>query len=74
RWIASLSPIPLMLIHGTSDQVIPYQQGEALFALAKEPKTFISVPNGEHTQAFAPKFRGVYQQQVLHWLDQILPR
>ncbi|MDE2433863.1 MAG: alpha/beta hydrolase [Burkholderiales bacterium] len=74
RWVAAISPIPLILIHGTADQVIPYQQGEALFALAKEPKTFITVPHGLHTQAFTPKFHGAYQQQVLQLLDQILPR
>ena len=38
----------VLMIHGTSDRVIPYSQGEALFKLANEPKRFVSVPGGDH--------------------------
>ncbi len=49
--IDRISPTPLLVIHGTADQVIPYRQGEKLFSEAKDPKTFISVPGGQHTDA-----------------------
>lgn len=50
--IDRISPTPVMLIHGTEDQVIPYQHGLMLFAAAKDPKIFVSVPGGQHTDAF----------------------
>ena len=58
--IDRISPTPLMLIHGTEDQVVPYRQAQMLFAAAKAPKTFISIPGGQHTDAFLrddPKYR-----------------
>ena len=38
----------VLMIHGTSDRVIPYSQGQALFKLANEPKRFVSVEDGDH--------------------------
>lgn len=39
---------PLLVIHGVRDEVIPYEQGKALFELARAPKQFLSVPGGRH--------------------------
>lgn len=36
--IASISPRPVLIMHGTYDAVIPPAQSEQLFALAQEPK------------------------------------
>ena len=38
----------VLMIHGTSDGVIPYSQGQALFKLANEPKRFVTVDDGDH--------------------------
>ena len=38
----------VLMIHGTSDRVIPYSQGQELFKLANEPKRFVSVEDGDH--------------------------
>ncbi len=38
----------VLMIHGTSDRVIPYSQGQALFKLANEPKRFVTVEDGDH--------------------------
>ena len=66
RYIAAISPIPLLMLHGTADEVIPYAHGERLFAKAKAPKQFIAVPDGHHITALASP---VYQQQVLAWFN-----
>lgn len=34
---------PLLILHGEADRVIPFAFGQALFALANEPKTFTSL-------------------------------
>lgn len=40
--------VPLLIMHGTSDPAIPIVFGEALFALAHEPKQFVRFPGGGH--------------------------
>lgn len=50
-YIAKLSPIPLMLIHGTADRVVPFSHSEALLALAGEPKRLIRLEGGHHNEA-----------------------
>lgn len=69
RFIANISPIPLVLIHGTADKIIGLQHTEHLLALAREPKQMIVVPGGGHIEAFAPKFVKTYQAQLLAFLD-----
>jgi len=44
--------LPLLLFHSRRDQVVPFEQGEALFRAAREPKTFVAVENAEHADAF----------------------
>jgi fermentation-respiration switch protein FrsA (DUF1100 family) len=39
---------PLLIIHGDADDIIPLQQGEALFHAANSPKWFVVVPGGKH--------------------------
>ena len=39
---------PLLIMHGRSDEVIPFRQGEALFAAAHEPKRSLWVPGAAH--------------------------
>jgi hypothetical protein len=34
---------PLLILHGKADRVIPYAMGQALFAMASQPKTLVSL-------------------------------
>lgn len=40
---------PVVIVHGMKDHVIPPSQGEALYELAREPKSLLLIPNGDHT-------------------------
>lgn len=51
--VANIAPVPLLLIHGTADPVVPYSHGERLFALAREPKQLWTMEGSGHTAAFA---------------------
>ena len=51
--VAALSPIPLLLIHGDHDPVVPFHHSQELFALARDPKELWIVPGAGHTQALA---------------------
>lgn len=50
--IASVSPVPLLIIHGAADTIVPPAHGKALFAAAREPKTLWLLPRTAHIQAF----------------------
>jgi fermentation-respiration switch protein FrsA (DUF1100 family) len=39
---------PLLVIHGTQDDIVPYSHGQAIFAAAPEPKSFWSVEGAHH--------------------------
>lgn len=41
---------PLLVMHGTADEVIPFSQGKALFDNANEPKTFVRIEGGKHNE------------------------
>jgi uncharacterized protein len=40
--------VPLLVMHGTDDRVIPIRFGERLFSRAHEPKRFVRIPGGGH--------------------------
>jgi hypothetical protein len=39
---------PLLVLHGDADRIVPIRFGEALFAMAREPKRFVRFPGGGH--------------------------
>ncbi|MGZ8441090.1 MAG: alpha/beta hydrolase [Candidatus Deferrimicrobiaceae bacterium] len=51
RWIGSVAPVPVVVIHGTKDPVVPFSHGERLFRLAGQPKGFWKVEGGGHVSA-----------------------
>jgi fermentation-respiration switch protein FrsA (DUF1100 family) len=40
--------MPVLIVHGDADSVIPFAQAEQLFALAREPKQFVRMPGSDH--------------------------
>jgi fermentation-respiration switch protein FrsA (DUF1100 family) len=44
---------PVIVGHGTSDQMIPFSMGEQLAAAAKAPVTFLAVEGAEHADIFS---------------------
>ena len=45
--------VPLLIVHGTADGIVPFAMGEKLYAAAKEPKELIAVPDGTHVSIFS---------------------
>ena len=43
---------PLLVIHGTHDEVIPYRMGQKLYDLAGPPKSFYTVDRGGHNDCY----------------------
>jgi uncharacterized protein len=44
--------LPLLILHGRRDPVVPFAQGEALFRNAREPKKFVAFESAGHADAF----------------------
>jgi len=47
RWIEFVKK-PILIVHGTKDDIIPFESGRILFELANEPKYFLRVEGGHH--------------------------
>jgi hypothetical protein len=65
--VAKISPVPLLVIHGTQDEVVPTAQGRELFQQAHQPKTLFEVPDGRHGDSLA-RDGGAYRKRMLAWL------
>jgi uncharacterized protein len=46
-WIGDVH-MPVLIVHGDRDTVIPFSQGERLYALANEPKMFVRMRGSDH--------------------------
>lgn len=40
--------VPLLVIHGQNDELVPFQMGRALYDASPGPKVFMVIPGGEH--------------------------
>jgi len=67
--VAQISPIPLLIIHGDQDPIVPLHHGQRLFELAKEPKQLWVVKGGGHIGAFQHQ---AYRDQFIAYLTKIL--
>ena len=47
KWIKYVK-CPILVVHGTLDEVVPFDHGKMIFNDANEPKSFIIVKNGSH--------------------------
>ena len=51
RSIGAISPLPLVLIHGEKDALVPAHHGQRLYEAAKAPKELWMVPDAGHIQS-----------------------
>lgn len=72
RYIANISPIPLLLLHGTADPVVAPSHSEKLYAKAREPKRLLLIEGGGHAQAFTPRFGTTYIDIAQRFIDDAL--
>jgi len=57
--------MPVLVVHGEKDPIIPITSGRRLYELAKGPKRFLSVPGGGHIVLDAS---GVFAE-ICDWLE-----
>lgn len=59
--VREIAPIPMLVVHGENDHVVPFALGEKVFDSAGEPKEFWRVPLGVHTDFM---FRKSYRDRL----------
>jgi uncharacterized protein len=70
KYIGLISPRPVLILHGTADEIVFYSHGESLFAAAKEPKEFITVKDGKHIELWQADKR--IEQKVKEYYSKYL--
>lgn len=63
--IKKIKSIPILIIHGDRDPIVPLHHGWRLYKAAVAPKQFWQVRGGGHIQAFTHK---VFRQRFVRWL------
>jgi len=71
--VAEVAPRGLLLISPEADELVNASQARRMFAAAREPKEFYSVPGAAHAEAHAVG-RDEYERRVLEFLDRHLDR
>ena len=66
--VGRISPVPLLLIHGERDRVVPAEHSRRLFTAAGEPKDLWLIPEGGHIDAVR---RESLRTRLLAFLDRV---
>lgn len=70
KYVAAVSPIPLLFIHGTADQVIPVEHSKRLLADAREPKRLIEVQGAGHLEPMTTlRFGNAYRKALTAFFE-----
>jgi hypothetical protein len=70
RAVGSLSPVPLLLVSGDADKVVPAAHGRRLFDAAREPREIWSVAGGVHVDTFT---RPEWRERLVGYFEKTLP-
>ena len=64
---------PLLVLHGDADEIVPFSQGQAVFAAANQPKDFWQVRGAHHNDLlsvagdeYVPRLRAFYNSFLAH--------
>lgn len=69
-WVAQLAPVPLLLLHGTSDNVVDYSHSLALMEEAKAPKRLVTIEGGWHIDAMTKQYGSRYQDLMVAFFEE----
>lgn len=71
QYVEKIAPVPLLIVHGSHDTMVPVSQGEALFKKAGQPKTFFKIEHGGHGDLMDHD-KAAYRKKMLAWLSAVL--
>lgn len=65
-WIKQVSPVPVLILHGVRDDVVPLHHGERLFDAVLPPKDFRRTLPPGHIQSFAD---AAVRRELVSYID-----
>jgi pimeloyl-ACP methyl ester carboxylesterase len=68
KYIANLK-VPLLILHGEHDQVVPVAMGRELARLANVPKRLVTFPNGGHSNLYIEGNNAI--EPVRQWISEL---
>nr|CCC92333.1 conserved hypothetical protein [Trypanosoma congolense IL3000] len=71
--IAKLSPRPVLLMHGTADDLVPFRHSQKLYEVASEPKELYLAEGAFHCGLYNTH-REEYEEKVLSFLERYGPK
>jgi len=69
--VAKLSPMPLLVLHGKKDNVVPFEHAESLMKHAQEPKTLIVSEQGGHNDTLSVDDQKL-RKDILKWFEDLI--
>ena len=57
--------VPVLIVHGTVDKIVPYDMGKKMYELANEPKFFYSQEYGDHMIEYDEKLLSALKKFIL---------
>ncbi len=66
RWIKKVSPVPVLVIHGDKDPVVPLRHGRLIYEEALQPKDFWVTASPGHITSFAD---AEVRERLVRYLD-----
>ncbi|EGG17123.1 hypothetical protein DFA_08105 [Cavenderia fasciculata] len=69
--VAQISPKPILFIAATEDPVVPYDQSETLFRVAKEPKELWTIESNRHSTAVHISSHEAYRAKLHKFIQSI---
>lgn len=67
--VSQIAPRPLLLVHGTADEILPERCSRDLYARAKEPKRLVLYPDCRHG---LDQCREALDAELFGWLREVL--
>jgi pimeloyl-ACP methyl ester carboxylesterase len=67
EYVSKVSPVPLLIVHGSNDELVPLKQAKELFEAAREPKELVVLDGGEHRLRQDPRA----METLLGWLENL---
>lgn len=71
--IPEIKGLPLLVIHGEQDRVVPFSHGKAIYEAANQPKKFLRSKTAGHNDIFHTG-NGAFHKKVTEWMQEILTK
>jgi fermentation-respiration switch protein FrsA (DUF1100 family) len=68
--VAEISPVPLLILHGDADQIVPIHYGQRIYERARSPRWLWRLPGVGHIEAMSPRHHQ-YRQDLLDFLERL---